>query len=168
MQRNTGFYLSAFATGLLFAAGLGLSGMMDPRKVQGFLDLFGRWDPSLTLVMGGAVMVTFLAFPLIFKRSRPIFDGHFALPAATRPDVRMLIGSALFGTGWAISGLCPGPGLANLATLNPGVLIFVASMLGGFVIYQKLSLFEIRRHSHSAQQLKLETEAFCADQCVVD
>ncbi|MEZ0374965.1 MAG: DUF6691 family protein [Candidatus Sericytochromatia bacterium] len=168
MQGNRRFYLAAFASGLLFSLALGISGMMDPRKVQGFLDLAGRWDPSLTLVMGGAVLMTFLIFPLIFKRKRPLLDDHFALPTATKADARLLIGSALFGTGWAISGMCPGPGLANLASFNPGVLAFVASMLSGFVLYQKLSLLEIRRHSHSRQQLRLESEAFCAQQCVVD
>lgn len=162
------FYLAAFASGLLFALALGLSGMTDPRKVQGFLDLCGRWDPSLTLVMGGAVTVTFLAFPLIFRRKRPVLDDYFALPTATRPDARLLVGSGLFGAGWAISGMCPGPGLANLASLNPGVLAFVASMLGGFWLYQQISLLEIRRHSHNQAQLQRETEAFCADQCVVD
>lgn len=110
MQNNRSFYLSAFVWGLLFALGLGLSGMMDPRKVQGFLDLFGRWDPSLSLVMGGAVAVTLLSFPLIFRRSRPLLDTHFALPTATRADVNLLAGSGLFGAGWAISGMCPGPG----------------------------------------------------------
>lgn len=168
MQQNRRFYLAAFASGLLFALALGVSGMTDPRKVQGFLDLAGRWDPSLALVMGGAVLVTLLSFPLIFRRQRPVLDDHFALPTATKADPRLLIGSGLFGTGWAISGMCPGPGLVNLATLNPGVLAFAVSMLGGMLLYQQISLLEIRRHSHSSRQLKLETEAFCAEQCVVD
>lgn len=161
-------YVSALGAGLLFALGLGLSGMMSPLKVQGFLDLFGRWDPSLMMVMGGAVAVTFALFPLIFRRERPLFEPHFALPGSKLIDGKLLLGSGLFGMGWAISGLCPGPALANLGTLNPGVLMFVASMLGGFWLYQQLILFEIRRHSHSAQQLKMETEAFCADQVVID
>lgn len=168
MQKPLIFHLSAFASGLLFAVGLGLSGMMSPLKVQGFLDLFGRWDPSLSLVMGGAVGLTFVLFPLILRRRRPVLDDHFALPTAKGLDPRLLGGAALFGAGWAISGMCPGPGLANLASLQPGVLAFVLAMLGGFALYQQVSLLEIKRHSHSRAQLKLETEAFCADQCVID
>lgn len=147
-MRNSRLYgLSAFAWGLLFALGLGLSGMMDPRKVQGFLDLFGRWDPSLMLVMGGAVTVTGLSFPLIFRRKRPILDDRFALPDASKLDARLLGGSVLFGVGWAISGLCPGPALANLASFNPGVMAFVISMLVGFWLYQKLAGRDILRSS---------------------
>lgn len=159
MQNNRSFYLSAFAWGLLFALGLGLSGMMDPRKVQGFLDLFGRWDPSLSLVMGGAVAVTLLSFPLIFRRARPLLDQHFALPTATGADFNLLIGSGLFGAGWAISGMCPGPGLANLATLNPGVMSFVVSMLAGFGLYQRFATPK-RHHSRDHQKLEQETQVF--------
>lgn len=162
------FYLAAFASGLLFALGLGLAGMMDPRKVQGFLDLFGRWDPSLMLVMGGAVTVTLLSFPLIFRRKSPLFDEHFALPAARKADARLLGGSVLFGAGWALSGLCPGPALANLVSFNPGVLAFVLSMLAGFWLYQQTARLEIRRHSHSPEQFAQETRALNDEQCVVD
>lgn len=165
---NRLFHLAAFGSGLLFALGLGISGMMNPLKVQGFLNLAGGWDPSLALVMAGAVTVTFLSFPLIFRRGRPLLDEKFALPSTHTVDLRLLLGAALFGAGWAISGMCPGPGLANLASFNPGVLAFVVSMLTGFWLHQKLSLFEIRRHSHSRAQLERETAAFCADQCVVD
>lgn len=161
-------YLTALGAGLLFALGLGLSGMMNPVKVQGFLDILGRWDPSLMLVMGGAVLVTLLAFPLIFRRDKPVFEAQFAIPASNQVDTKLLLGSGLFGIGWAIAGLCPGPALANLASFNPGVVMFVISMLSGFWLYQRIGLFAIQRHSHSAAQLKQETEAFCADQCVVD
>lgn len=162
------FYAISFASGLIFAVGLGLSGMMDPRKVQGFLDLFGRWDPSLSLVMGGAVIITLISFPLIMRRSRPILDTQFSLPTAAKADARLLAGSVLFGAGWAISGLCPGPGLANLASLNPGVLAFVVSMLAGFVLHQQLSLRLIRHSGLKASQLAAETEALRAEQCLVD
>lgn len=124
--------LAAFACGLLFAMGLGISGMMDPQKVQGFLDLFGHWDPSLMLVMGGAVTVTLVGYPLIFKRRHPLLAPAFALPISDKIDPRLLAGSVLFGIGWALSGLCPGPALANLLSLNPGVLLFVVGMLAGF------------------------------------
>lgn len=137
-------HLSAFLAGLIFALGLGLSGMMDPQKVQGFLDLAGRWDPSLALVMGGGLAVTFVAYPLIFKRKVPILSADFALPSQTQIDLKLIGGAALFGTGWAISGLCPGPALANLGSLNPGVLAFVFSMLLGFALHERLVKVEVK------------------------
>lgn len=160
--------LSAFGSGLLFALGLGLSGMMNPQKVQGFLDLFGRWDPSLALVMGGALAVTFMVFPLIFKREKPIFEAKFGLPTNTKIDGRLLGGAVLFGSGWAISGLCPGPALANLSSLNPGVLLFVGSMLASYVIFENASVFYIRHHGASLTEQAKELQNFRQEQCVVD
>jgi len=129
--------LSALFTGLLFGIGLGLAGMMSPVKVQGFLDLSGRWDPSLTLVMGGAVVVTFVLFPLIIRRSQPLLAHAFTLPSATDLDRPLILGAILFGIGWAIAGLCPGPALANLTSLNPGVFGFVISMFVGFWLHRQ-------------------------------
>lgn len=134
MKRKKLMLPAAFALGLLFALGLGLSGMMNPVKVQGFLDLLGRWDPSLALVMGGAVSVTLLGFPLILAK-RPLLAQNFSLPTLASPDRRLLIGSVLFGIGWAITGICPGPGIANLLTLNPGILAFLAAMFAGFWLH---------------------------------
>lgn len=161
-------YFSAALAGLLFALGLAISGMMSPLKVQGFLDLAGHWDPSLSLVMGGAVAVTFVSFPLIFKRKYPIAENKFVLPTATRIDAKLLIGAGLFGVGWAVSGLCPGPALANLGTLNPGVFLYIVGMLAGFVLFQQVSLFNIRSHSKNSLEAQLESEHFKADQCVID
>lgn len=129
-------YISSFISGLIFAIGLGISGMMSQTKVQGFLDLFGKWDPSLGLVMGGAVMVTFISFPFILKRKEPIFEKKFNVPTNKNIDKNLIIGAVLFGSGWAIGGLCPGPALANLGTLNPNIILFIFAMLIGFYIQQ--------------------------------
>ncbi|MEK7433723.1 MAG: DUF6691 family protein [Cyanobacteriota bacterium] len=128
--------IASFVSGLIFAIGLGISGMMNTSKVQGFLDITGKWDPSLLLVMGGGLFVTFFAFPLIFKRGKPILQEKFIVTSNKKIDKDLLIGAFLFGIGWGIGGLCPGPALANLATLNFNVIIFVISMISGFFIQQ--------------------------------
>ena len=114
---------SALGAGFLFGIGLWLSGMANPRKVLDFLDITGNWDPSLLLVMGGAVAVTAVAFRPILKR-RPM-DFKTAL------DAPLIIGAALFGIGWGIGGYCPGPALTALSNLSADVLVFVAAMVGG-------------------------------------
>lgn len=129
--------LVSFISGLIFAFGLGVSGMMNSDKVQGFLDITGKWDPSLSLVMGGGVMVTFLTFPLIFKRKHPILEQKFNLPTSKDIDRDLILGAVLFGSGWAIGGLCPGPALANLGSFRPEIVVFVLSMIAGFWIQQK-------------------------------
>ena len=108
--------VSAFACGLIFAIGLGLAGMTQPAKVIGFLDLTGAWDPSLAFVMGGAVLVGLIAFPLILARRRPWLGGRFALPERNDIDAPLVAGAALFGMGWGLSGYCPGPALVSLVT----------------------------------------------------
>lgn len=130
--------MTAFVLGTLFSIGLGVSGMMDPIKVQGFLDAAGRWDPSLALVMGGALFVTFVTYPLIVKRNGPIFGEKFGLPTKHELDKPLIIGALLFGIGWAISGLCPGPALANTLSFNIGVLAYIATMFMGFWIHKKV------------------------------
>lgn len=135
-------YISSFVSGLIFAIGLGIAGMMNPEKVQGWMDITGRWDPSLTLVMAGGVLVTFLTYPLIFKRKTPVFEGSFAIPSNKKVDKNLLFGAVLFGAGWGIGGLCPGPAIANLGTLNPGIIVFVASMLSGFYLHQLITSFK--------------------------
>jgi uncharacterized membrane protein YedE/YeeE len=114
---------SAFGAGLLFGIGLWLSGMASPRKVLDFLDVTGDWDPSLLLVMGGAVAVTLLAFPPILK----IRKLHF--PAEI--DLRLVAGAALFGIGWGLGGYCPGPALTALSNLSAEAFVFVAAMVAG-------------------------------------
>ena len=124
-------YLIAVISGSLFALGLGLGGMTQPAKVIGFLDVAGVWDPSLALVMAGAVGTTFLTFPAVLRRPKPILDQEFRLPRKQNIDSNLVIGAALFGIGWGISGYCPGPALVSLATLNPTLLVYVIFMLGG-------------------------------------
>ena len=128
----------AVVTGLLFGAGLAASGMTNPEKVQGFLDLTGVWDPSLMFVMGGAVVVTCISFRFILKLSRPVFSEQFHMPSSTSIDTRLIIGAALFGTGWGLVGYCPGPALAAIAYLNSDVMIFLVAMFVGAFLGQEL------------------------------
>lgn len=124
----------ALASGTVFGAGLALGGMTDPARVRGFLDLFGAWDPTLAFVMGGAVLVMAMAWLVQKNMQRPLFGTDFALPDRSDLTPRLIGGSALFGIGWGIAGLCPGPGIAALAIDAPSAAIFVAAMLGGMVL----------------------------------
>jgi uncharacterized membrane protein YedE/YeeE len=128
----------AVVTGLLFGAGLAASGMTNPEKVQGFLDLTGVWDPSLMFGRGGAVVVTLISFRFILKLSRPVFSEQFHMPSSTAIDTRLIIGAALFGTGWGLVGYCPGPALAAIAYLNSDVMIFLVAMFVGAFLGQEL------------------------------
>jgi uncharacterized membrane protein YedE/YeeE len=125
---------SAFAAGLLFAVGLGVSGMTKPSKVIGFLDLLGAWDASLAFVMGSAVAVHFVAQRMIARRSAPLFDTRFHLPTRKDIDGRLVLGAALFGVGWALAGFCPGPGLVTAASGAMPALVFVVGMTAGMKI----------------------------------
>ncbi len=127
-------YLSPLFAGLLFGSGLILSGMVNPAKVQNFLDLFGAWDPSLAFVMGGAIMVTAPGFWLVRKRAKPLFHTTFHLPTRTDFDARLLIGSGTFGVGWGLGGLCPGPVIASLPLAATGTLFFIPAMLVGMMM----------------------------------
>jgi uncharacterized membrane protein YedE/YeeE len=122
--------LAALFCGLLFGGGLALSGMTDTAKVLGFLDLFGHWIPDLVFVMGGAVLVTLVAFRFVLKR-RPLLAPEFSLPTRKELDARLLGGAALFGIGWGIYGYCPGPALSALVYLDPMTVAFVLAMLAG-------------------------------------
>jgi uncharacterized membrane protein YedE/YeeE len=126
-------YVALF-TGLLFGQGLAISGMMNPAKVVGFLDVVGGWDPTLAFVMGGALLVTVPAFRLILGRPRPILADEYALPIESALDGRLLGGATLFGVGWGLSGFCPGPAVAALVTGLTPVFAFVAAMLAGMVL----------------------------------
>jgi uncharacterized membrane protein YedE/YeeE len=127
--------LVALLAGTLFGLGLAISGMMNPAKVVGFLDVAGDWDPTLAFVMGGALLVTIPAFRLILGRQRPVLAYEFALPKRTALDARLLGGAALFGVGWGLSGFCPGPAVAALVTGLAPVFAFVAAMLAGMVLH---------------------------------
>lgn len=124
-------HIAALLSGLIFGLGLILSGMGNPAKVQNFLDFFGQWDPSLALVMGGAITVGMIAFNWAKRRKTALLGDAMQLPTSTVIDRQLLIGSALFGIGWGLAGFCPGPALMNLSTLTPQVWLFVAAMLAG-------------------------------------
>lgn len=128
--------LVALASGLLFAVGLGLSGMTKPSKVYGFLNVAGDWDPSLAFVMGGAVVVGVLASLLMKRMKRPALDEQFCLPEKRDVDARLILGAAIFGVGWGLGGVCPGPGVVALASGALPVVVFVAAMLGGMALYR--------------------------------
>ena len=129
--------LTALVCGLIFGVGLAMSGMTDTAKVIGFLDIYGQWVPDLGFVMGGAVLVTVVAFRLVLRRDNPLLADSFALPANTAIDGRLLGGAALFGIGWGLYGYCPGPAISALVYLNTDTVIFIAAMLVGMVIANK-------------------------------
>jgi uncharacterized membrane protein YedE/YeeE len=131
--------LVALACGLVFGVGLALSGMTDTAKVLGFLDLFGDWIPDLAFVMGGAVMVTLVAFRFVLARRQPLLTPDFSLPASSAIDGRLLGGAALFGIGWGIYGYCPGPALSALVYLDGKTVVFVLSMLAGMGLASRLA-----------------------------
>ena len=139
------FVLTSLLAGLVFGLGLMVSGMANPAKVLGFLDLAGRWDPSLALVMAGAIAVGSVAFLLAKNRTRSLLGAEMKLPTAHNVDPRLALGSALFGIGWGIAGFCPGPGLVGLGMGQPKALVFVVAMLLGMVLFEVIGK---RRTSH--------------------
>jgi uncharacterized membrane protein YedE/YeeE len=128
----------ALLSGLVFGLGLVLSGMTDPSKVLGFLDLTGAWDPSLAFVMGGAVVVGFFAFRVAGGRPKSILGDTMRIPTATQIDRRLVMGGLAFGVGWGLAGFCPGPALASLGMGNGKALIFVAAMVAGMAVFELL------------------------------
>ena len=122
------------AAGLLFGAGLAISGMVDPAKVTNFLDPAGTWDPTLVFVMGGAVVVAFAGYRIAFARGAPVLADRFELPGRNRIDSRLLGGAVIFGIGWGLVGFCPGPAIASLGLGSSGAWLFVAAMLGGMFL----------------------------------
>ena len=130
--------LSVYLCGLLFALGLGISGMTNPTKVIGFLDIAGDWDPSLIFVMGGAVGINLILYRLTLRRNRPLLEEAFVIPSHRRINARLVGGAALFGAGWGLSGYCPGPALVAAVTGWPSVLAFVAAMLAGMLLFQRI------------------------------
>jgi len=130
--------LTSFAAGLLFGLGLLLSGMANPAKVIGFLDLFGAWDPSLAMVMVGAIGTALVPFSLAKGRQRSLLDAPMQLPSKRELDGRLIGGSLIFGIGWGIAGICPGPAIAVLLSGHWQVLLFVLAMLGGMLLFSAL------------------------------
>jgi len=127
--------LAAFGAGLLFGLGLLLSGMADPGKVIGFLDLAGRWDPSLAFVMAGAICVGAAVFAFGKRRARSFLGAAMHIPTRRDIDVRLVAGSIVFGIGWGIGGFCPGPALVSFGSGQDKAAVFVAAMLGGMLLY---------------------------------
>lgn len=129
-----------FALGLLFGVGLIVSGMSDPAKVLAFLDPLGAWDPSLAFVMAGGVAVAFVGYRLALRRGRPLLAVSFQLPELSGMDGRLVTGAALFGIGWGLGGLCPGPAILSVGLGNIGTLVFLPAMLAGMWIARKLGV----------------------------
>jgi uncharacterized membrane protein YedE/YeeE len=125
---------SSLLCGLLFGAGLLISGMTQPAKVLGFLDIFGRWDPTLAFVMAGALTVTAGGYVLARRQERPFLAPRHLWPTRKDIDRPLVAGAVLFGIGWGLVGFCPGPALANLAGLSPRVILFVLAMIGGMAL----------------------------------
>jgi uncharacterized membrane protein YedE/YeeE len=136
LEENRMRILMALFSGLVFGIGLIVAGMTNPAKVLGFLDLAGRWDPSLALVMAGAILVALPAFQVAARRQQSLLGEPMHLPTATRIDRRLMLGSLAFGAGWGLAGFCPGPALASLATGAVQPLIFCAAMLAGMGIFE--------------------------------
>jgi hypothetical protein len=127
--------IAPLSCGLIFGAGLLISGMVQPTKVLGFLDIFGAWDPSLAVVMAAALAVAMPGFRLAGLRTGPLLARDYFWPTKTGIDAPLVIGAALFGIGWGLVGLCPGPALESLASLSPGVIIFVVAMAAGMALH---------------------------------
>ncbi|MGG2048438.1 YeeE/YedE family protein [Burkholderia gladioli] len=127
--------LNAFVAGLIFATGLIISGMANPAKVLGFLDIAGNWDPSLAFVMGGAIAVGSIGFAMARRFERSLFNAPISLPSATRIDRRLLAGSTVFGMGWGLAGFCPGPALVSAGGGQFEAMLFVIAMLVGMKLF---------------------------------
>lgn len=132
--------ITALAAGTVFGLGLAMSGMLDPARVRGFLDIFGAWDPSLAFVLGGAVAVALAGMALLKRLRRPAFDEAFHLPTTSPVDRRLVLGSAIFGIGWGMAGFCPGPALASLSLGLAPVALFVVAMLVGMTLHDRVWL----------------------------
>jgi uncharacterized membrane protein YedE/YeeE len=126
----------AFTVGLLFALGLGISGMTDTTVVKGFLDVLGSWNLNLMGVMAGAILVHTIVYHLIKKKSSPLLDTKFYLPTSKSIDKKLLLGAMIFGLGWGWAGICPGPGIVSLASGQSEVVIFIGSMIAGMYLFK--------------------------------
>ena len=130
--------VAALLSGIVFGLGLAISEMINPARVIGFLDIAGQWDLTLALVMGSALVFTVVGFPLITKKAHPILAEKFTLPTKKTLDTPLISGAVVFGIGWGLAGLCPGPAIAGLASLNPDIFLFVAAMVVGQFIGLKI------------------------------
>ena len=146
--------VSAYLIGLVFGIGISISGMANPAKVLNFFDVAGSWDPSLILVMSGALVVTFIGYRLVLRRPAPLMDLKFHLPDNSRIDARLLGGAAVFGMGWGIAGFCPGGALPALGTGRIEVFAFVAALIAGIFVAKGLTALSGAR---TARVLRRET-----------
>lgn len=133
-------FVITYIIGLIFGTGIMISGMANPAKVINFFDIAGSWDPSLAMVMGGALLVTFIGYRLSFKRGKPFFENKFAIPTHKDLDPKLIGGSVIFGIGWAIAGFCPGGALPAIGTGRSDVLIFIMSLIAGIYIIKLANL----------------------------
>lgn len=131
--------ISALIAGLIFGTGLILSEMINPLRVRGFLDISGLWDPTLVFVMVGALIVSAISFKLAVFRKAPVFADTFSLPAMRQIDKPLILGATMFGVGWGISGLCPGPAIVGLATANTDIIIFILAMICGMKLHKLMA-----------------------------
>lgn len=136
--------ISALIAGLIFGLGLSISEMVNPAKVLAFLDIFGDWDPSLAFVMGAALLVTTIGYRLAWRRAAPFFADRFSLPANRKVDAKLATGAILFGIGWGLVGLCPGPALAALTFGGPPAWAFLAAMTVGVIVFDLSPLGSVR------------------------
>lgn len=136
-----GKLFGALLCGLIFGAGLAISGMTNTFRVQGFLDIAGAWDPTLAFVMGAGLLVTFIGYKLVLRQQTPLFESSFSLPTRTDIDKPLWIGAALFGVGWGLVGYCPGPAVAGLSYGYMPTLIFVPTMVVGLLLAKPLGKF---------------------------
>jgi uncharacterized membrane protein YedE/YeeE len=130
--------LSTFFAGLIFGIGLTISQMINPAKVLAFLDIAGAWDPSLAFVMGSALLTTFIGYKFVLKKPAPLFETSFQLPSRQNIDASLILGASLFGIGWGLVGLCPGPAIAGIGFNGINGLIFLASMIVTVILYRLL------------------------------
>lgn len=137
--------MTEFFVGLLFGLGLIVSGMTDPSKVLGFLDLAGTWDPSLAFVMGGGILVGLGAFAVAKTRTTNFLGGALHLPTSTAIDKRLIGGGLLFGAGWGLAGFCPGPAIVSMGAGQPKAAVFVAAMLAGMAVYEIVERMQARK-----------------------
>lgn len=131
--------LVSFISGLIFGSGLVIGEMTRPIRVLGFLNIFGDWDPTLFFVMGGAVFVHMICYPLITKRSEPILKSNWSIPSKSKITTQLILGSFIFGVGWGLAGYCPGPGITSLASFSVRPIIFVSCMFFGMFIFRLTS-----------------------------
>ena len=142
--------IASLVCGLVFGAGLLISGMVQPTKVLSFLDIFGAWDPSLAVVMIAALAVSVPGFRLASSRPQPLLDAQSLWPTKRDIDLPLIVGAALFGIGWGLVGLCPGPALESLATLSPGVFVFVVAMAAGMALHDFWQKLQPRLRNQAA------------------